>query len=85
MNWDDPGGAHLKSWLVERSADGKKWRGLAREENNRKLTGSRLIGTFAVVGAEECRFIRLLHIGRNHYGHDRLKISAREIFGSLIE
>jgi hypothetical protein len=29
-----PGDSHLKSWLVEMSADGKRWRDVAREESN---------------------------------------------------
>jgi hypothetical protein len=49
------------------------------------LKGSHFVGTFAVAGGEECRFIRLVNIGRNHLGTDQLNISAWEIFGSLIE
>jgi hypothetical protein len=30
----DPGNSHLKSWVVETSVDGEKWREVAREENN---------------------------------------------------
>jgi hypothetical protein len=33
-NGDGPGNCHLKSWLVETSADGKSWREVAREEDN---------------------------------------------------
>jgi hypothetical protein len=36
------------------------------------------------VGGGECRFIRLVQIGRSNYGDDTLCISAWEIFGSLI-
>jgi hypothetical protein len=74
-------GRHLKSWLVETSADGEKWREVAREEVN----GDRFTGTFAVAGGGECRFIRLVNIGRNHNRNDYLCISAWEIFGRLIE
>jgi hypothetical protein len=84
-NDDGPGNEHLKSWLVETSADGENWREVAREENNEKLNSSRFTGTFAVAGGGECRFIRLVNIGRNHCGDDGLEISAWEIFGSLIE
>jgi hypothetical protein len=31
------GGRHLKSWLVETSADGESWREVAREEDNKQL------------------------------------------------
>jgi hypothetical protein len=33
--WNPPDRCHLKSWLVETSADGKNWREVAREENNK--------------------------------------------------
>jgi hypothetical protein len=81
----NPGYAHLKSWLVETSADRETWRKVAREENTEQLNGCRFPGTFAVAGGEECRFIRLVNIGRNHWGSDTLAISAWEIFGTLIK
>jgi hypothetical protein len=84
--WDShPGDAHLKSWLVETSADGESWREVAREENNEQLNGRHFTATFPVAGAEECRFIRLVNIGRNHQGNDCIMITGWEIFGSLVE
>jgi hypothetical protein len=80
-----PGYSHLKSWLVETSADGENWREIAREEDNKQLDGKWLTAIFAVAGGGECRFIRLVNIGRNHFGNDCLQISAWEIFGSLFE
>jgi hypothetical protein len=80
-----PGNAHLKSWPIETSKDGKSWREVGREEDNEQLKGKWFTATFAVAGGGECRFIRLVNIGRNHYGDDALWISAWEIFGSLIE
>jgi archaellum component FlaC len=80
-----PGLQHLKSWLVETSADGKSWREVAREEDNGQLNGKLFAGTFAVADGGECHFIRLVNIGRNHYGDDRFLITAWEIFGSLFE
>jgi hypothetical protein len=80
-----PGHEHLKSWLVETSADGETWREVAREEDNKQLNGSRFTGTFPVAGGGECRFIRLVNIGRNHFANDQLVISSWEIFGSLVE
>jgi hypothetical protein len=84
-NSGGPGNEHLNSWLVEASADGETWREVAREEGNGQLNGSHFTGTFAVADGEECRFIRLVQIGRNHLGNDRLWITAWDIFGSLIE
>jgi hypothetical protein len=79
------GGSHLKSWVVETSTDGESWREVDRKEDNEKLNGESFTVTFAVAGGQECRFIRLVNIGRNHWGHDRLYISGWEVFGSLIE
>jgi hypothetical protein len=84
-NGDRAGSSHLKSWLVETSEDGESWREVAREEENNQLNGKRFTGTFAVAGGGECRFIRLVNIGRNHRGSDSLCICAWEIFGTLIE
>jgi hypothetical protein len=78
------GNSHLKSWLVETSADGEHWREIAREEENEQLNGPNFTGTFTIAAGEECRFIRLVNIGRNHGGNDWLVISAWEIFGSPI-
>jgi hypothetical protein len=58
---------------------------VAREEKNNQFNGSHFTGTFAVVGGGECRFIRLVNLGRNYCGNDALEISAWEIFGVLIE
>jgi hypothetical protein len=59
-NWSDPGGDHLKSWLVEMSAHGKGWREVAREEDKKQLNGMWFTGTFPVADGGECRFIRLV-------------------------
>jgi hypothetical protein len=80
-----PGHSHLKSWLVETSTDGENWREVAHEEDNKQLNGNWFTVMFPVAGGEECRFIRLVNIGRNHLGSDHLYISAWEIFGNLIE
>jgi hypothetical protein len=68
------GQGHLKSWLVETSADGENCREVAREEDNEQLNDPNFTGTFAVAGGGECRFIRLVNIGRNHLGNDFLAI-----------
>jgi hypothetical protein len=82
---DDLGSFHLKSWLVETSTDGQSWREVDYQADNEQLNDERCIGTFAVTGGGECRFIRLVNIGRNHYGNDQLAITAWEIFGTLVE
>jgi hypothetical protein len=80
-----PGGFHLKLWLVETSTDGENWQEVAHEEDNKQFNSCRCTDTFPVAGGEECRFIRLVNIGKNHEGNDRLYITAWEIFGNLIE
>jgi hypothetical protein len=82
---NDPGGWHLKSWLVETSTDGENWREVAHEEDNSQLNGRWFTATFAVAGGGECRFIRLVNIGRNHSGNDCLMITAWDIFGNLMD
>jgi hypothetical protein len=81
----EQGDAHLKSWLVEMSLDGENWKQIDFRENNTELNGKSIMKTFAVTGAQECRFLRLVHIGRSHHGHDRLAISAWEIFSTLVQ
>jgi hypothetical protein len=81
-NIADPG-PHLKSWLVETSVDGLSWREVAREEDSVRLKKNLAIGVFDVARGEECCFIRLVNIGRNHGRNSCLDISAWEIFGLL--
>jgi hypothetical protein len=69
-------GPHLKSWVVETSVDGEKWREVAGEEDNNQFNNMWLSGTFTVAGGGECRFIRLVNIGRNNFGTDVLCIYA---------
>jgi IS1 family transposase len=81
----DSGAEHLKSWLVETSADSQTWKEVDRREGSTELNGQSLTRTFAVTGGSACRFIRLVNIGRTHHGDDCVAISALEIFGSLIQ
>jgi hypothetical protein len=75
----------MKSWAVETSLDGRRWREVACEKNETRLKGRYFAGTFSVAGGRECRFIRLVNIGRNHMEDDCLWITAWEIFGDLVE
>jgi hypothetical protein len=67
------------------SEDGQTWRPVDNKENNEDLDRESRTGTFAVAEGDPCRFIRLVQIGRNQSGDDRLWIEAWEIFGTLIE
>jgi hypothetical protein len=81
----DVGASHPKSWIVEASEDGEKWAEIDRRENNEELNGMCVTATFAVKLKRECRFLRFVNVGRNHWGDDELRITAWEIFGSLFE
>jgi hypothetical protein len=84
-NWRDPRGVHLKSWLVETSAEGKNWREVDHQKNNKQFNGGFRTNTLALTSGRECRFIRLVNIGRNHFGNDILAVSVWEIFAELVE
>jgi hypothetical protein len=76
---------HLKTWIVETSADGTIWRQIDSKTNNSELNGFRNTRSFAVSASEPCRFIRLVNKDRNHKGDFRLQVEAWEIFGTLID
>jgi hypothetical protein len=79
------GSAHRKSWLLEVSTDGNIWTEVDERGENSELNGSLIARTFAVKKSEECRYIRLVNVGRNHEGDEALCLSAWEMLGSLIE
>jgi hypothetical protein len=68
---------------VETSVDGSKWTESDRRIDNRDLNGSRAIWVFEVRESAQCRFIKLVNLGKNHYGDETLVISAWKIFGTL--
>jgi hypothetical protein len=80
----DKGSNHLKSWIIETSTDAQEWTEVDRQEDNDELNGIYLTGTFALSQCAPCRFIRLVNIGKNHFGYDSIMISAWEIFGTLL-
>jgi hypothetical protein len=41
--------------------------------------------TLQVSEARECRYVRLVNVGKNHRGDDMLTISVFELFGTLVE
>jgi hypothetical protein len=79
----DPGSNHLKSWLVETSVDGDTWQEVDHRQDNDELNRTYAARTFTIARAASCRLIRLVNIGRNHFGYDCLMVTAWEIFGSL--
>jgi hypothetical protein len=83
--WGQTGSFNLKSWVVETSLDGTNWIEIDCKQNNSQLDDRNVTVRFEVSRSEECGFLRLVNIGRNHSGNDALVISALEIFGTLIE
>jgi hypothetical protein len=79
------GSNHLKSWLIEASTDGDNWQEVDRRENNDDLNGAYAALVFPVARGRPCRFIRLVNVGRNHFGYDCLMVTAWEVFGHLTE
>jgi hypothetical protein len=77
-------GHTLTSWVVESSLDFVNWTEIDRKTHNSDL---KKVGTasFAVSNPAEGRFIRLTQTGPNHFGTDRINMSAIEFFGTLIE
>jgi hypothetical protein len=82
---DGSGKLHLKSWAVETSAGGEKWRELDHQEDDNESNGDVVTRNSVVRGGEACRFVRVVNIGRNHRGDRMPRISAGEVFGTLIE
>jgi hypothetical protein len=80
-----------RSWVVESSLDGVGWfrRGtwieIDRRKDNSDLKASHSVASFSVSNSAECRFIRLTQTGPNHNQTHELRISAFEIFGTLLE
>jgi hypothetical protein len=72
----DPGFAHLESWLVKTSSDWKIWSEIAREDSSQPLNGAYVTGTFMGAGGRERRFIRLVNLGKTHFGDDWFMIYA---------
>jgi len=78
-------GAHMMNWIVEQSADGQNWTEIDRKENCTGLFRKGFPLTCPVSGGVDCRFIRLVNVGKNSAGSDCMSISGWEIFGLLIE
>jgi hypothetical protein len=75
----------LKSWVVESSLDFVNWTEIDRRTNNDDLKEEPHIRSFTVPKSAECRFIRLTQTGGNHSSDNELRVTAFEVFGSLIE
>ena len=77
--------AHLKSWLLEVSNDGKNYMEIDRHENTNILNGPRNKQTFKVSCSTPQRFVRLRQIGPNWRGCNKLVLNQIEFSGLLYE
>lgn len=86
---DNPGGCHLKSWVLEASNNGAKnsWTEIDRHEDNYDLNSEFAIANFQIprVPSECVKFIRLRQIGPSHKGNYSVAFTSLEIFGTIYE
>ena len=76
---------HLKSWVLEGSANGYGWEVLDQQDDNDDLNRSNATQHFTLSHppTHGFRFLRLRMTGENHRDTDELVLCALEIFGTL--
>jgi hypothetical protein len=77
-------GPHPRSWVIAGSKDGQSWVLLDQQVNNMETNAPGIANTFPVVIQPAFKHIRMTLSDHNHFGNDRLTLSAFEIFGGLI-
>ena len=77
--------AHLKSWILEVSNDGKNYQEVDRHENCDLLNGPLRKSTFKVSISTPQRFVRLTQIGPNWLNNNCLILNQIEFSGFLYE
>jgi hypothetical protein len=82
-NGNEVGINHLRSWVLEASADGTEWKEIDRQENVDCLNGSNRSCVFTIRSVVEARFIRRRSIGPTLNGSHYLYVRAFELFGGL--
>jgi len=73
----------LKSWVVERSNDGKSWIELDRRESQSRAARCCITKTLAISRSERVRMIRIRQTAE-HDGFHNFEVSKFEISGFLI-
>lgn len=79
------GTCHIKSWLLEGSADGNTWIDIDKRSTP-ILNGPKRVQTFPAAFSDEIhkfRFVRLKQIGCNCNGSNILALTSIELFGSI--
>jgi hypothetical protein len=61
-------GPNLRTWRLEGSRDGENWHTIhsPAKEEMWALVNNNVTRVFGVTAAGQCRFVRLVNIGRNH-------------------
>ena len=79
-------GHHLRSWVFEVSQDGTFWTEVDRHDDSNDLNEKFITRNFEIshVPIESFRFLRLRQTGRNFSGQYYIRITALEIFGTLL-
>jgi hypothetical protein len=76
---------HLRSWVLEGSADGKSWVTIDQREDNQSLASIGAIATFPIsVSIQLCQ-VRLRQLSLNSNGNYWLELSMLELYGTLLE
>lgn len=75
---------HLKTWKLEKSDDGEKWKTIDEHKNCPTLKGAGVTGTFEVNSDEFSRYVRL-HQTDTPWGSHNLWFHYIEFYGYLQE
>jgi hypothetical protein len=80
-------GIYLKSWVLEGSVDGSTWVKLNERKGYNNLKAANIVQTFDIAAdsRQECRYLRLSLLERNHSQTEEIVIRAFEVYGTLTE
>jgi hypothetical protein len=77
--------AFMRNWVLEGSQDDMMWCEMDRRSECSALCSPYKVGSFPILNAVECRYIRLRQTGKNHNGTFAILLTAFEVFGNLVE
>jgi hypothetical protein len=83
-NGDQPGGRHMRSWILEGSMDNTKWDVLDERRDHAALNYVDADFCFETHAAVECKYIRIRPTGVNWQWNYHLHFKAFEVFGALL-
>jgi hypothetical protein len=78
------GFSNPKNWIIEGSTDGIEWVEIDHRENSTELNARNVTASFKIAGElEGWTMLRMRMIGRDHAGHNILRVSGIEYFGYI--